>query len=153
LPFLIPLPIPGLSTPFGIMISLVGLFLLLKKPAWLPGKFGAMKISGEAITKFAAGSEKIWLRVSRLVKERLRVFHDSLFFRVINFFVFFVNGILLALPLPIPFSNTVPTIAIVLCALGYVERDGVFIVLSYLWCVFVGFFFSGLVVGVTHFIK
>lgn len=42
-----------------------------------------------------------------------------------------LNSILLALPLPIPFSNALPAWMIFFQALGHLEEDGFFIVLSY----------------------
>ncbi len=71
-------------------------------------------------------------------------------FRVLNLLVIVMNAVLLSLPLPIPFSNTVPVIAIVLNAIGHMEKDGIFILFSYLWCLIVGCFFATLAAGAIH---
>lgn len=42
------------------------------------------------------------------------------------------GGLLLLLPLPIPFSNTVPAWAVVLLTAGMMERDGVLVLLGHL---------------------
>src|SRR4051812_31189376 len=36
LPFIQPIPIPGLSTPFGVVIALLGSGLLVGRNPWLP---------------------------------------------------------------------------------------------------------------------
>ncbi|MEO7599781.1 MAG: exopolysaccharide biosynthesis protein, partial [Opitutus sp.] len=38
LPFSTPIPIPGLSTPFGLVIALIGVRLALGQKPWLPAR-------------------------------------------------------------------------------------------------------------------
>lgn len=147
LPFMQPIPIPGLSTPLGLLIILVALFLFRERPPWLPRRFEQHKISAQVVIKTSEVAENIWRRVSKLVRARYVVLHDHTGFKLLNLLVFAINGLLLGLPLPIPFSNTVPAIAIILCAIGHTEKDGVFILLSYLWCFIVAMFFSALGIG------
>jgi hypothetical protein len=52
-------------------------------------------------------------------------------------------GLGLMLPLPIPFSNALPAWAVVLLALGLMERDGLFLLLGHL-TVLAGWLFIGL---------
>ncbi|MGZ3775029.1 MAG: exopolysaccharide biosynthesis protein [Pseudobdellovibrionaceae bacterium] len=150
LPFVQPIPIPGLSTPLGLLISLVAVFLYLNKPPWMPKRYEKLKIPGSVLIKISKVSEKIWSYIAHLVKERMTFFHDHWFFRLINMLLFVSNGILLALPLPIPFSNTIPVIGILICAIGHTEKDGVLILLSYLWCLVVIFFFAALAIEAIH---
>ncbi|UXR63764.1 exopolysaccharide biosynthesis protein [Bdellovibrio bacteriovorus] len=152
LPFMQPIPIPGLSTPLGILISLVAIFLFRQRAPWLPKRFENLKISADVVIKVSEVAEKIWTYVSRVVKERLTLLHDFWAFRFINLVVFIGNAVLLSLPLPIPFSNTVPAIGIILCAIGHMEKDGVFILFSYLWCLIVASFFATLAMGAIHFV-
>lgn len=150
LPFLQPIPMPGLSTPLGLLIAVVAVFLYLDRAPWLPKKYENLTISREVILKVSNIAEKIWLRVSKIIRTRMTIFHDNSVFRILNLFVFVGNGVLLALPLPIPFSNTFPTIAIILSAVGHLERDGLFIFLSYFWCILVAGFFSSILAGAMY---
>ena len=50
---------------------------------------------------------------------------------MINGLVIFFCGFVLSLPLPIPFTNTIPAIAILLLSMGMMEEDGLFILLGY----------------------
>ncbi|WP_295905330.1 exopolysaccharide biosynthesis protein [uncultured Bdellovibrio sp.] len=151
LPFMQPIPIPGLSTPLGLLVAIVAFFLYLNRPPWLPKKFENLKISSDVLLKVSELAEKIWKHASKIIKQRMIFLHDHWFFRILNLIVVVVNAFLLALPLPIPFSNTVPVIAIVLSAIGYMEKDGVFILFSYLWCLIVASFFATLTMGAIHF--
>lgn len=152
LPYLLPVPIPGLSTPGGILICIVAVRLYLQSPPWIPKRYETMHISAKTIYKTSDLTKKIWEKVSHLVKERWVFLHDQPFFQVMNLIIFVVNALLLALPLPIPFTNTAPGIAIALCALGHVEKDGLFILLSYIWTIVVIGFFISLGAGAMHFL-
>ncbi|WP_413613370.1 exopolysaccharide biosynthesis protein [Bdellovibrio sp. HCB-110] len=150
LPFMQPIPIPGLSTPLGLLVALVAFFLYMNKPPWLPKKFENLKISSEVLLKVSEVAERIWTHTSKIIKQRLVFFHDHWFFRIINLIVVVVNALLLSLPLPIPFSNTIPVVAIVFSAIGHMEKDGIFILFSYLWCLIVASFFATLTMGAIH---
>ena len=152
LPFLQPIPIPGLSTPLGFLISVVSYFLFRNRAPWLPKRFETLSISSDVLIKVSEVAEKIWTYAAKVVKPRFVMFHDSTFFRFINLLVVVVNAMLLSLPLPIPFSNTVPAVAIILSAIGYMEKDGFFILLSYLWCFIVASFFTTLTMGAIKFV-
>ncbi|WP_413587471.1 exopolysaccharide biosynthesis protein [Bdellovibrio sp. HCB274] len=147
LPYLFPIPVPGLSTISGILIVLVSFFLLRRRPPWLPKRWENVSVSSKTVLKLSNYAEKVWTYVAKIVRKRMMFFHDMQAFRVLNFLVLSMNACLLALPLPIPFSNTVPAIAIVLSAIGYLEKDGLFTLFSYLWCVVVISFFTSLALG------
>lgn len=151
LPFLQPIPIPGLSTPLGFLVAAVAVFLFLNRPPWLPKRFEHLKISSEVLIKVSNIAEWIWTYASKIVKTRWTLFHDFQLFRFINLLVVVANAALLSLPLPIPFSNTIPVVGILLSAIGYMERDGILIVLSYAWCFIVASFFTTLTVGAIKF--
>jgi hypothetical protein len=152
LPFLQPIPIPGLSTPLGFLIILIAIYLFRQVPPWLPKRYEELKISAAVIIRVSNVAERIWRVVSKIVKARLEFLHDLWLFRAINLCIFVGNAILLSLPLPIPFSNTIPAIGIILCAIGHIEKDGIFILFSYLWCLIVASFFASLTMGAAHYL-
>ena len=150
LPYMQPIPIPGLSTPFGILMALIAIYLFLQRPPWLPKRFENLFISAKIVIKVSEMAERVWRKVSLIIKERWAFFHDNFVFKFLNLLVFVVNALLLALPLPIPFSNTLPAIAILLCAMGHTEKDGLFIGLSYLMSAACFAFFSAIVFGAGY---
>lgn len=151
-PFLQPIPIPGLSTPLGAMIVFIGFLLFVRKPLYIPAKLNKNKIPHELVKSVQKVSEKVWAFSSKFIKPRWVILADFAVFRFFNFMVLITNAFLLALPLPIPFSNTVPTLGIVLLALGQLERDGIFIAASYIWLIFVFVFFYLIGLGVAELI-
>jgi hypothetical protein len=131
LPFLQPIPIPGLSTPLGILIALVTGFSYLNKPPWLPARWMNHQLSINTISKINSGSEKLFQKVSKLIHPRWPIFFKDPF-RTLSAVLVIFNGLLLALPLPIPFSNAFPAWAIFFYTLAELEDDGLFILLTYL---------------------
>lgn len=149
LPFLQPIPLPGISTPLGLMMIIVGFLILRDQPAWVPKRFSHHVISSELLIKVSETAEKIWTYIAKIVKQRWSFLIDYRFFKALNFVVLTFNCVLLALPLPIPFSNTVPVIAIIAIAIANMEKDGFLVVFSYFWSVVVALFFAGLTAGVV----
>ena len=65
-----------------------------------------------------------WLEV--LLRPRLGFLHDQVLFRRVSGAFIMVSGLLLLLPVPVPFTNTLPALTVILLAAGAMERDGVF---------------------------
>lgn len=152
LPYLIPVSIPGMSTPSGVLICMVAVMQFLNKPPWIPLRFKSKMISAKTLVHISEAGEKAWIKLAPMIHERWLIFYDIKIFKFINFLVLIINAILLSLPLPIPLTNTLPGIAIILCSLGYTEKDGLFIFLSYLWSLLVLSFFISIAMGANHFI-
>ena len=146
-PFLQPVPLMGLSTPLGTLVVIVSYYYLIQKPPWLPKRFCEVKVSKVILFKTVETIRKIWSYLEKILHPRLAVLHDSKAFRFINFVVVAVSAVLLALPLPIPFSNTIPTIPLVLNAVGQLEEDGIIILMSLIGFLISLTFFVGLGAG------
>ncbi|MBM3380886.1 MAG: exopolysaccharide biosynthesis protein [Betaproteobacteria bacterium] len=145
-PFLQPVPLLGLSTPFGGFLALLGLFQILGRgPAALPRRIRDRKIQAETIKKILFYCEKLLLSLEKIphwdIGGRGRALAHP---RVLGWHVFFM-GVLLALPLPIPFSNSIPAWGIVFSCLSAIETNGLFILFSYAFLLANIFFFGALV--------
>lgn len=145
-PFLQPVPLPGLSTPLGLFLAFMGLMQIIGRGhLYLPAPVRQRKIELETIQKVLLFSEKLILPLSRLPKcgipSQLSILRHP---RILGFHVAFM-AVLLALPLPIPFSNTIPAWGIVFCCLTLIERNGYFLALSYLILALNLFFFGAIV--------
>jgi hypothetical protein len=148
LPFLQPIPMLGLSTPFGLMIAIVGAFAYLRKPPVIPARWAEKTVSGKTVLQIAEGSERIFEKLSWLIHPRYKfMFREP--FRTVSVILIIINSVLLALPLPIPFSNTIPAWMILLHALGQLEDDGALIILSYMVSIFCWIFFAAIYFGVA----
>ena len=155
LPFLQPIPLFGLSTPFGILIAVIAYFAYVQKPAVIPVKWGAKTIPAKTVLQIAATSEKIFTKVSKIVHPRLPVMFNEPF-KTLSFVLIVISALLLSLPLPIPMSNSLPAWMIAINVLANIEDDGVLVILSYVVCLVSFTFFVGLYFGAEtglHFIK
>ena len=132
LPFLLPLPIPGLSTPFGFAIGLVALRLALGQRPWLPKSIQRREIPPGFFPKLLDHAAKIIRLFERFLRPRWLIATESALIRQLHAVVLLGSAIILLLPLPIPFSNGLPAWSILLIAGGLMERDGFSIFLGYL---------------------
>jgi hypothetical protein len=126
LPFLTPIPLPGLSTPFGFVVVLIGARFALGRRPWLPKEILQRELPARFIAKVLGAASRIvrWLEV--LLRPRLDFLHAQWIYRRIAGTLIMLSGLLLLLPLPIPLSNSFPALTVVLLAAGAMERDGLF---------------------------
>jgi hypothetical protein len=116
--------IPGLSMPFGIAISLIGACLAIGREPWLPRFIMNRRLSTARSDQLLIGAIKIARRLEKFVRPRLRFLHAGAGMSRLIGFGIVIAGVGLMLPLPIPFSNSIPAWAVVLLAVGMMEKDG-----------------------------
>jgi len=146
LPFLQPIPLFGLSTPIGIVIAVVAYFAYRKKPPILPKRWENKKLPASTVLKIAEGSERVFEKLSFILQPRWKYLFKPPF-RTANSLIIIASAILLALPLPIPFSNAVPAWVILFQTLGHLEEDGLLIIISYVQTLVCLVFFGFLAFG------
>jgi len=127
-----PIGIPVFTTVLGPTLALVSVFLLLGRKPWLPPFLRHREVSADTLAKVGERLLRVSLRVEKLLKPRL-VFMGTVppLSRLHGAFAL-VMSLTAALPITIPFGNTVAALPIVLLGLGLLERDGLFILLAYL---------------------
>lgn len=124
LPFCTPVPMLGLSTPFGLVIALIGLRLALRQRPWLPEKLLNTALPPRFFLAVLKASRKILRCMEYLLRPRLCFLVDVGFLHHAYGSMILIAGVLLLLPLPIPFTNTLPAMTIVLLSGALLERDG-----------------------------
>ncbi len=149
LPFCQPLQIPGLSIPFGLTIAFVALRMVIGKSVLLPKKLLAKKIPTHTLNMILEKADRTLRKIQHLIHPRLSWACRFSVMQTINGMVILILGLLLALPLPIPFSNLIAAWPIFLMALGILEDDGVFVLLGYLGFLFTLAFFIGIALGIS----
>lgn len=133
LPFLLPVSIPGVSTVFGLVIILIGVGVTLNRVPWLPQRLMEREIERKHLIPIFERGVNIFTRMERWVKPRLAALTSGAAINRINGLALTLAGILLLFPLSfIPFSNTLPALAILFMAIGMLQRDGYFIVMGYI---------------------
>lgn len=131
IPFLIFIPLPGLSILFGIMIALCGYSMAFDRDIWLPRWALKKKISGKLLSQAFKKGGKILVKIEKVVRPRGHFLKRHLFLEKVNGFLIFLCGLLLILPLP-PGTNFTPGLNIFLLSIGILEEDGLFVVLGYI---------------------
>jgi hypothetical protein len=132
--FLIPVSIPGVSTVFGAAILLVGVSRLIGRPLWLPARLRAKALPVDRLRPgLTAGM--VWVqRLERISRpHRLRALVNGRVQNLFNNLAFILAALLLMAPFGfVPFSNTLPALALLFLAAGLIQRDGVAVLLGYL---------------------
>lgn len=141
LPFAFPITIPGLSTPFGVLLFIVGFRFMRDKPLWLPKKITMKHISHKHLTNFVKVLEKFLRKMRHIIKPRLFFVFET---PIITGIAIMIQSFFMALPIPLPLTNCFASIPIVLLALGLLASDGLFILLGYLSSLIAIAFFTAL---------
>ncbi len=130
-PFLTPIPLPGVSIPFGVMIVVVAVCMAAGLPPWMPVSWRDKKLPAELVVKAIEFALKVLRKIEFLIKPRGQIFMKFPgVTRISGLAMAFCGGIL-ALPLP-PGTNFPPALGVVLIAMGVLERDSIVLGLGYL---------------------
>lgn len=142
IPFVQPIPLPGLSVAIGVAIMALGLRLAFGTAGGLPRFVKRQQLDTRTLHKIIQAASKVFSYVERLFKPRLSRLFRPPFLNLIGVSII-LSGMALSLPLPpmILFSNSLPAWAIILLSLGYLERDGLVVILGHImavatWCYF-----------------
>lgn len=130
LPFLLPIPIPGLSVLLGVVITISGLAITFGKPMWLPKFIADRDIEISLIEKIFLPTSRLLKKVEFLFKPRLTLISHNLGVRALSGLIIVASGILLFLPLP-PGANFPPALVCALIAIGLLESDGLFLLIGF----------------------
>ena len=131
LPFITPIPLPGLSTPFGLAIAFITLRLTLGQRPWLPMRLQRKVLPAGFFAKVFAVSARLIRFMEKFLRPRLATLSGSGLLLQLHALFMLLAALTLLLPLPIPFTNSFPAWTILLIAAGMLERDGWFILAGY----------------------
>lgn len=147
--FLIPVSIPGVSTVFGAAILLVGISRLSGRPLWLPARVRDRALPADKLRPGLTGGLQWVRRLEKISRpHRLRAFVDGRAQDLFNNLAFILAALLLMAPFGfVPFSNTLPALALLFYAVGLVQRDGGAMLLGHLASLGTMIYFSVLIGG------
>lgn len=141
LPFLLPVPLPGLSTLLGLVIAAIALRLVLGQKPWLPERLLDRELPPKFFPSLLAGTRRVLRFLEVMLKPRFLWLTQSSLLLQVHAFVILLAAVVLLLPLP-PGTNFPPALCIVIMAGGLLERDGRFVLAGYLALAFNGAFFT-----------
>ncbi len=130
LPMALPLMLPGIGTPFGLMTGAVGSQLGWRKRLWLPPSVLDRPISAESLLKIADYVEKAEHILAKLTKPRLRGLVSSIWVLRFTGILIFICSLVMVIPLPLPFTNMLPSVPMVVMAAAILGFDGFMLILG-----------------------
>ncbi len=146
-PFVTPVPLPGFSTVFGLVIALLGVRMVLAQKPWLPERLTARQLPARFLPKLLLAASRGFSRLEKLLKPRLLYPEYPVVYQRVSGAIVFICGFLLLLPLPVPFSNAFPAFTIILLAAAGLERDGAVFIAGCVQFIFCLGFFAALCLG------
>lgn len=130
LPFMQPIPIPGLSSILGLIVLLQGVGMMIWGKPLLTRRLKEVVIPAEkfaiirkAAYKFSNFTSTISVFKHPIVSSRIS--------QIICGLSIIISSGFLSLPLPIPFSNLVPALSIFLICIGLLEDDVVILMIGH----------------------
>ncbi|MBE9167361.1 exopolysaccharide biosynthesis protein [Pleurocapsales cyanobacterium LEGE 06147] len=123
LPSALPIPAPGYSIPFGILMFILALQLILgRQRPWLPEKMKKGSMPLEKVRGVVKAGIPWLRRIEALTKPRMSYICTSLSGRVIIGVAIALMAIFMMIP--IPGTNTLPAMGIFVTGFGLIEDDG-----------------------------
>jgi len=139
----IPCLVPGLYGPPQILglpiILFAGQMLIGRTEPWLPSGMRARRVPKSWLEGMASFAEKRLSWLERLARPRLSALARGLGERIAALMM-----IVATLCIVIPFTNTVPSVALALLSIGVLQRDGLLVLGGSL----IALAWAGLVVGI-----
>ncbi|PSB02971.1 exopolysaccharide biosynthesis protein [Merismopedia glauca] len=141
-PFLFPMP-PGITTILGGGTLLLSLQMAMgKKIPWLPKRIAKYRFPHRLVALLLKNLHRFAKIVSKISRRRLTHLVDRpILWRI--------NGLCIAwlailLMLPVPLTNPIPTVGILLFVIASLERDGLLMCVSYISTFLITLFFGGI---------
>jgi hypothetical protein len=131
MPSALPLPaVPGITQLLALVVfTLIFQLLISKKTLWLPKKFLNKEISGNLVKKISGKLVGLHRKYGIFIKKRITLLFHYPFITIIYLFCCVLA---FCVALPIPFSNTIPSIGLLIICFSIIEKDGLFMILGIL---------------------
>ena len=132
IPFLFPVPLPGLSSIFGLAIIFLEVRTFFKEPPPLPSFVGRRRVRRETVEKLSRHARDAALKIEHALFPRLRLLTEGAGRWFLSASTI-LAAVALCLPFPpvIPLTNTIPALAIIMLAAAMVFRDGLLALLGH----------------------
>ncbi len=128
LPGALPMPAVGLNTPLGVVVMLLGLQMFIgRRTVWLPRWFTRIRLHPDWSQRAARLGERFLPTLERFVKPRMGWMRYYPGVSLLGLIVVLLGFLML---LPIPGTNTLPAIVLLVLSIGLIESDGLLTLLS-----------------------
>lgn len=122
LPSALPVPAPGYSTPFGVVLFLLSLQLLAGRPVpWIPEWASRKIIRRSTADRMIRSTAAFFSFVERFIRPRFPILTGRTAAKGYCLLLLAMSGLMI---LPIPLTNTLPAMVIFCVGVAMTERDG-----------------------------
>ncbi|WP_041619166.1 exopolysaccharide biosynthesis protein [Stanieria cyanosphaera] len=146
-PSALPIPAPGYSIPFGILMFILALQLICgRQRPWLPAKMMKASMKLETVQGVIKAGNPWLQKIEALSKPRLSYICTGLTGRIILGIAIALMSI--SMMIPIPGTNTLPAMGIWVTGFGLMEDDGVICLAGLLLCAVAGTLSTSIIIAV-----
>lgn len=146
LPFLFPHP-PGLTGIPGIACLILSIQMALgRRSPWLPKKVAQFKFPRWFAQQLLQNLKRLTRLLEKIVRPRLLGLAESSYIWQFNGLC--ISWLAVLLMLPIPMTNSFPTIGILLLAIAMLEADGLLMCVSYIYTIFLTLLFGFIIYAI-----
>lgn len=154
LPFLQPLPMGPISVAGGLTLAVLGLQLLRghESPV-LPKRIRALELHEKTLQIMIGACLKIIDFCRKITRPRMQYLVTGNTGRQVSGWILLAGGLLMAIPFPIPlpFNNVIPGLAILFYCIGELEDDGLMVFFALFWLVVTVLYFTAFFVSIWFF--
>lgn len=130
LPFMQPIPIPGVSSLLGLIVLLQGLGLMIWGKPLLTRKMKEVNISREKFDFIYNAAQK-FSRITSKISTFKHPVTNTRASQILSGLAIVISAAFLSLPLPIPMSNFIPALSIFAICVGLLEEDLMLVLIGY----------------------
>ncbi|BAZ39786.1 exopolysaccharide synthesis protein ExoD [Calothrix sp. NIES-4101] len=140
LPFLFPVP-PGLTGPFGAACLLLSVQMIGgRKSPWLPKKISSYKFPRPFAKVMLQNLRRVTRVLEKITRPRLaKIANNNWTWRLNGLCISWLTLLLIS---PIPLTNPIPTIGILLLAVAAIESDGLLMCIGYILTILISLLFA-----------
>lgn len=140
LPFLFPMP-PGFTGPFGGACLILSIQMVLgRRSPWLPRRIARYKFPRSFANILLQNLRRITRIIEKIARPRLpKIANHPYVWRLNGFCISLLAVLLIS---PIPLTNPIPTIGILILAVATIESDGLLMCIGYIFTVLITFLFA-----------
>lgn len=148
LPSALPVPAPGYSVPFGILLFVLAVQLIIgNKTPWLPRKMAKHPIKLELAQKFIKAGIPWLQRIEAITRPRFTYICTTLPGRVVIGTA--ISLMAISMMIPIPGTNTLPAMGIFVTGFGLQEDDGAISLAGLVLCLMGGILSISIIAAVV----
>ena len=129
--FSIPIPIPGISNLFGLILAFLSVQFAFGTKLWVPKWIAKREIHSNHLALFIKKTKNTLFSLQKVVHPRLKFFIQNPIMSHFNATLICLLAFVVALPIPIPLTNLLFATPILAMAFGLLNDDGLFVLIGY----------------------